>query len=151
VWVSPSHPDRSRLLSRQTGQARPPEPDGQVLATFPRRSREGPDAELRVILQEYQGHKFLGVSLWERGTGGFWPVKGKSVSIRRGEARQFAEAIVRGLDLMEGDDCPQPVRRDAGGRREPGQGRRASNAGQLAHAYGQGDAFDEFEAEGPPT
>jgi hypothetical protein len=153
VYVSDRHPQRDQLLARRTGGPRPPEPDGQVLATFPRRSREGPDAELRVILQEYQGHEFIGVSLWERGTGGFWPARGKTLSIRRGEARQFAEAVLAGLRLMEGpDDCPLPVRRDARGRREPGQTRRPTGTASVARAYGQGGEFDECgDAEGPPS
>jgi len=98
VWVSPSHPDRDRLLGLASAAA--PEPSGEVLATFPRKGPGGRDQELRVVLDEYQGHRYIAIRLWQRdGRGGWWPVKGKGVSIRLREAEGVAVALDRALAL----------------------------------------------------
>src|SRR5690348_455448 len=99
VWISPRHPDRERLLARPAGDGpSPPEPSGEILATLTRRSREGPDQELRVSLEEYNGHPFLRLQLWDRGRGGWWPLKGKAISVRMDEARAVAEVLLEGID-----------------------------------------------------
>ena len=90
VWVSPRHPDRERLMARQQGVAdqAPPEPSGETLAAFPRRGRFGEDQELRVVLDQYEGHRYLAIRLWQRDgrSGAWWPLRGKesaSASPRR--------------------------------------------------------------------
>jgi hypothetical protein len=113
VWVSPKHPDRERLLGRQQAQA--PEPSGQVLASFPRRGQHGEEQALRVCLDEYRGHPFVQVRLWQRDgrSGDWWPVKGKGISIRIAEAEGVIEALGRALDLAAET---RPLERRGAGR-----------------------------------
>ena len=80
-----------------------PEPSGELVAAFARPGfRGGPDGELRVSVDEYQGHSFISLRLWERGTDGeWWPTK-KGISVRLGEAEGVADALMRGLELAGG-------------------------------------------------
>ena len=62
--------------------------------------------ELRVVLDEYQGHPYVSVRLWQAGQdGAFWPLKGKGVSIRLSECEGVAAALQEALDRAE-----QPTR-----------------------------------------
>lgn len=150
MWRNPKFHPGDTATAERSG---PPQPDGTVLAEFPRRPREGPDQLMRVVLQEYQGHPYIAVSLWERGRGGFWPVKGKAMSIRRAEAADFANAIFEALERMEDAEnraeaeaartaTPAP----AGASRGKGNGRRYDPASvQGASRVRPGGDFDEFE------
>lgn len=70
-------------------------PTGRLLACFPRRGSEGAEQEVRVVLDEYQGHAYLAIRLWQRDgrTGAWWPLKGKGVSVRMSEAQGVAEVL----------------------------------------------------------
>src|SRR4051812_25241816 len=96
MWVSPSHPDRDRLLGRATMAA--PEPSGELLASFPRRGRDGLEQELRVVLDEYHGHRYIAVRVWQRDRrGAWWPCRGRGVSVRLSEAEGVATALERAV------------------------------------------------------
>lgn len=68
--------------------------EGEVLY----RARRGDGTELRVSLHSYNGHEFARVGLWQPprdGEGPWWPVKGRSVTVRRREALGVAGALSR--------------------------------------------------------
>jgi hypothetical protein len=86
-----------------------PRETGKRLATFPRLGRFGkPDVEVRVTADIFEGHPFVGVRIWTKGTdGNFYPSQ-KSVTVRKGEIADFLEAIRKaarelGVDLDGGD------------------------------------------------
>jgi hypothetical protein len=68
----------------------PPEDDGERIATYPR----GADAELRMVVAEYNGRPYLGLRIWERDGDGaaWWPTK-KGVTVRTHELEDFARAV----------------------------------------------------------
>lgn len=114
MYISPNHPDFERLRDRATAPAPtgPPAPTGELLATFPRPSREGQDCELRLVLDSFEGHPYLSLRVWQRGgDGAFWPTR-KGVSVRMGEARGVAEALVRAIDQAD-QATPEPPTREA--------------------------------------
>jgi hypothetical protein len=141
VYVSVRHPDRERLLARQhqSAQATAPEPTGEVLARFPRRGPDGVEQELRVVRDEYQGHRYLAVRLWQRDgrTGQWWPLKGKGISVRLSEAQGVAEALVEGLELAGRDEQQSPT-----------PGRPAPRRGADEAAGRQGYSANEYPSEG---
>ncbi len=75
--------------------SQPPQEQGKRLATIPR----GEGEELRVTWGEYQGHYFLSIRLWskDRSGGGWWPVKGKGISIKPRELAAFAQGVLSAL------------------------------------------------------
>src|SRR5689334_143522 len=98
MWVSPNHPERERLLFRQS--AAPPDPTGRPLATLQR----GRGEELRVSLDEFEGHPFVSLRVWAPGpTGELWPVRGKGVSVRVRELLDVADALREAADLAGGE------------------------------------------------
>jgi hypothetical protein len=96
------------------GDRQPPEEWGERLAAFPRRGgRDRPDAELRVTLNEYNGHKFLSLRIWEQNQAGvFWPARGKGLSIRLGEAAELANVLRRVAALADDQGDQRPARAD---------------------------------------
>jgi hypothetical protein len=121
MYVSKNHPDYERLTAPRTPAAAP-EPDGEILARFPRKNIGGPAQELRVVLDHYEGHAYLAVRVWQEGDGGvWWPVKGKGVSIRLSECEGMAEALLRARAATQDDarrpagpmDPPRPPKRPA--------------------------------------
>jgi hypothetical protein len=124
MYVSKNHPDYERLTAPRTPAAAP-EPSGEVLATFPRKAHDGPECELRVSLEEYQGNPFVSVRVWERDQAGqWWPTK-KGVSVRMGEADGVAEALLRARAATQDDarrqagptDPPRPPKPQRGRQR----------------------------------
>lgn len=111
MWVSDRHPDRDRLLSRP----RPPEPKGTLLASIPRRSG-AVEQELRIALDEYEGHPYVAIRLWERNPeGDLWPVKGKGISVRIGELDEVLDAIQAAIGAAgELDRQREPIRQGRG-------------------------------------
>jgi hypothetical protein len=83
--VSRFQSDRPTTLPRPHA-ANPPEDHGERLATFPR----GPGQEVRVTLDDYEGHAYVGVRLWQNG----WPTQ-KGLSIRIHELDELAEVLAR--------------------------------------------------------
>ncbi len=72
------------------------------------RARRGDGTELRVSLHSYNGHPFLRVGLWQpprAGEGPWWPVKGRSVTVRMREALGVAGALARSVAAAEGSDA----------------------------------------------
>src|SRR3982750_2266133 len=111
MWISPRHPARAPPRPRRRPGAEPlapPEPTGRLLAAFPRRGEAGVEQELRVVLDEYQGHRYLAIRLWQKDvrTGGWWPLRGKGVSIRLSEAQGVAEAMLEALEIA-GEEMPR--------------------------------------------
>ena len=125
MYLSPNHPDYERLKDRATIAAPtgPPAPTGTLLATFPRPSREGQDCELRLVLDEYQGHPYLSLRVWQKDqAGAFWPTR-RGVSVRMGEAEGVAEALVQALGRVEPAPLPGPTREAPPRRRQRPEGR----------------------------
>jgi hypothetical protein len=126
MWRHPDHPAPP-----------PPAQRGEVLAVL----RRGHGEELRVVLDEYEGHAYLALRVWAPGPDGrLLPVRGKGCSVRLREATEVADALLRGLDLAEGDEGPP--------RRPPAaRGRQAARRPSAAPARSSGSAeapFDEF-------
>ena len=93
MWVSDRHPDRARLLAHASGVEAPPEPAGETLFTSER--NQGAE-QLRVSLEEYQGHDFVRAQVWTRNAAGdFWPAKGRCVTFKLRELPALAEALSR--------------------------------------------------------
>lgn len=100
MWTNPRYRELTGREPPGRGQAtaEPPRPSGTLLASFPRKSREGPEAELRVVLDEFQGSPYLALRVWQKDqAGNWWPVKGKGVSIRLSEAGGVADALREAL------------------------------------------------------
>lgn len=125
MYLSPNHPDYERLKDRATAVAPtgPPPPTGTLIASFPRPSREGQDCELRLVLDEYQGHPYLSLRVWQRDhAGAFWPTR-KGVSVRLSEAEGVAAALVQALGRVERRGTPEPTREAPPRRRQRPEGR----------------------------
>jgi hypothetical protein len=98
------------------------EEKGERVATFPRKGWKGsPDTELRVSLDEHEGHPFISIRVWEQGRDRrWWPVKGKGCSVRVAEARGVAEALLEALAKLDVEPSrewtppPRPAREPSG-------------------------------------
>ncbi len=122
------HPRYAELTGHSPpGFTSPPEPPGTTLATFER--NQGAE-RLRVSSEEYQGHPFVRLAVWSRNpdTGHWWPMKGKSVSIRMRELPELVDALaglVGGQDVGEDpsahDRASVPAATSSKPRREPGR------------------------------
>lgn len=102
MYVSPNHPDYERLKGHGHGRSasEAPAPSGHMIASFGRKGPNGVRQELRLFLDEYEGHAFLSLRLWQADqVGGWWPLKGKGISIRLSEAQGLAHAIEDALEL----------------------------------------------------
>lgn len=75
-----------------TTSARPSAPvdDYEILVTF---SRSNGDAELRVSIGQYEGHRFLSMREWTRGSDGSWWPSKKGATIRVAEIADFKHAV----------------------------------------------------------
>lgn len=105
MWGNPkAYPNRA------PGNSVPPEPRGELLARFPRLGPDRVPQELRVVLDEFEGHPFIGLRIWQSNVKVDWyPVRGKGLSIRMGEAWGVAEALLAVLDAASRPDrepCP---------------------------------------------
>jgi hypothetical protein len=76
----------------------PPDP-GELLAEVDR-----PDGtRLRVAWRTLEGRPFVTVAVWEPGAhGGWWPVKGKQVSVRRAELGAVLEGLILAAEKASG-------------------------------------------------
>ena len=83
---------------RQRGA--PPEENGVRLATI----RRSEDEELRLAWAEYNGAHFLNIRLWKRFELGWWPEKGKGLTVRRRELAGFAEGVAKAVDMAAGEE-----------------------------------------------
>lgn len=82
MWRNPNHP--------APDPPKPPDEQGERLATLPR----GNGVELRLARASYNGSPYLSLRVWERDQAGeWWPCKGKSVSIRMGEAGELSRVL----------------------------------------------------------
>ncbi len=92
MYVSKNHPDRERLLAKPE----PVAPRGTKLVAIPRGTHE----ELRVSLDEYEGHPFVSLRVWARATDGPWlPVAGKGCSVRLRELAEVADALREAINV----------------------------------------------------
>jgi hypothetical protein len=137
MYVSPKHPNPPRMSS-------PPEPSGVELARFAR----GPDAELRVSLDEYQGARFLNLRIWTRGSlDSWWPSK-KGVSIRLREAGPLSAILGKVAAAVGSGDLAALASRPTPRALQTPKPRAlpAPSSPSSAHAPTSADAsFDEFD------
>jgi hypothetical protein len=91
---------RSIVAARSDAPSERPAPDpGVLLAEVPRAD----GTRLRVAWRSVEGHPFVTVAVWERGRGdAWWPVKGKQVSVRRGELGAVLEAFILACEKASG-------------------------------------------------
>lgn len=92
------------------GAREAPRETGERLCTVARPGRGGkPDEELRVSLDEYEGHRYLSLRVWTRGQDGdggepvWFPTK-RGVTVRARELLEVARAVVgaaRRLGVLE--------------------------------------------------
>ncbi len=104
-------------------QREAPRESGKRLATFPRRGGPTrPPEELRITLDTFEGHAFVGLRLWAQGSdGNFYPSR-KGVSVRVGELVGVIKALCAGARELGLELRPQrPAEKSAaptdGGRR----------------------------------
>ncbi len=131
MYVSPNHPCPPR-------QPTPPEQRGLVLARISRSD----DEELRIALDEYRGHRYLALRVWERGRDGqWWPVKAKGLSIRLREVADVAKAFAQAAGMMQASPSGNRQSAAVQGRlnRDPG----SPDARDTSAPAGQ-EPFDEF-------
>ncbi len=141
-------PNAGRDDDRPT--ATPPAEQGRRLATFDRKGLGDERAELRVSIDEYQGHPYISVRVWtyDARVDGWWPSR-KGVSVRLSEAEGVAAALTEAIErvgdqpdrsrskpLDRGEQGGPPARRDE--QRQPSQTQ------SRPAAPARGPAFDEF-------
>jgi hypothetical protein len=91
VYVKPGH-------APQNPARTPPEERGKRLATLPRGRG---DEELRVNLDEYNGHPYIALRVWKQnGAGDWWPIAGKGLSIKTKELLDVAEALQQAAEMV---------------------------------------------------
>jgi hypothetical protein len=123
-----------------------PTPSGELVASFARPGYGGkPAGEVRVTLDEYQGHRYLGLRLWEAGQGGAWFPTRKGLSVRLSEAEDMAGALLRGLEMAGGPGSPRggrQLREERFSLRAPAGPRRSVTPAMAAPP--PSPDFDEF-------
>ena len=140
MYVSPNHPSPPKPYA-------PPEDRGQRLATLRRMHGE----ELRVSIDEYEGHKYVSLRVWAPVMGGpMGPVKNKGLSVRVRELADVADALRQAADILDGvQPGSPPVSGSSPGRPEqPDPGRRPglSGGGDYGRRVGT-----ETRADGPDS
>ena len=141
MWRNPNHP--------QPESPAPPGPSGRLLANFERPGRgRGPETELRVDLDEYEGHAYVSLRVWTRGPDDGWYPTRKGCSVRLSEADEVAAALVEGARLASLPPARLPGKAPAGAtpRGRPGRGGRPASAGAPAASSPHDPDFDEFGA-----
>jgi hypothetical protein len=92
MWRNPKY------QTAEPPAATPPAERGRRLAAIPR----GRDEQLRISLDEFNGHPYVAVRVFARGQdGSWWPVRGKGLGIRLRELAEVAEALKRAEDLAD--------------------------------------------------
>ena len=79
---------------RSASPPREPHDPGELLADIPRSD----GTRLRVAWCEVDGHPFVRIAVWD----GAWAVKGKQVSVRRGELGAVLEALILACEKASG-------------------------------------------------
>lgn len=126
MWVNPKYAPPSPAAARE------PRSEGRRLATLPRPGHGRKDEEeLRVSLDEYQGHEYVSIRLWFRSPrdGAWYPTK-KGTSIRLRELEPVIDALTEANHATTAER-PEPPR----SRRE---------APNLPGIPAGGAGFDEF-------
>lgn len=138
MWRNPNYPSPAPIA--------PAEDKGRRLATIPRRGRDEALEELRISLEEYQGHPYLSVRLWTKGggSGEFFPTR-KGCSIRISEAEQVSAALLEGHALAVAGSVPTSTPCPAEDRRMQAAGRRSRGVpDQLPDPRSGVEGFSEF-------
>jgi hypothetical protein len=143
----------------------PPLERGRRLAAF-RRGRHG-EEELRVTLDEYEGHPYVAIRLWVEGEDGTWYPTKKGTSVRMAECGELAEVLGAVARQHEASRLPGPDRGRGtdrgpvgegnylGRRRDAPQSRGSSQWGgrqpqrSLPAPQGRASADPPFDATGP--
>jgi hypothetical protein len=90
----------------------PPAPTGTLLAAFPRKGPDGVEQELRIVLDAYEGRDYIAVRVWQRdASGAWWPLRGKGLSVRLGEAQGVISALQQAIHLVGKQAEPTPRER----------------------------------------
>ena len=127
----------------------PPAETGHRITTL----RRGPDEELRISWDEYEGNPYLNLRVWTRNRQGQWWPDRRGCSIRIRELGQVAEAIGVAIDHAEEIraawsplPAEHPARQRARRHRKTVPDRRpvASSARPVEIDQGGREPFDEF-------
>ena len=96
MWINPKYRD---TYEAKADDCTVPQDNGQRLATIPRTSR-GVEEELRVSLDEYQGHKFLSLRIWSAdASGDLLHRRGYRLAVGRAPLREtLAAAMLIGAE-----------------------------------------------------
>jgi len=99
-------PGPMRAVDAAPAGGEPPD-EGAVLVALPR----GDGTELRVALRTFNGHPFVTVGPWAPGRDGrsWWPVKGKTTTVKVAELRAVAVGLMRAAnDVLGAAPSPRP-------------------------------------------
>lgn len=93
-----NRPGPVRVLAAPGGGGPPDE--GDVLCAIARND----GTEFRVTVRSYNGHQFATVGPWSPGNDGqsWWPVRGKTATVRVAELRAAAVALARAANAILG-------------------------------------------------
>lgn len=101
-------------MSEQDDQRQGPRETGTRLLTIPRQGGRGkPATELRIVLDDYEGHKFLSLRVWEQGADrNFYPTP-KGVTVRSRELYEVIRALCGAARTLGIDLHPKGAPSDA--------------------------------------
>lgn len=117
---------------------------GRRLASIPRVKRNAPDEELRISLDEYEGHPYVSVRLFARDTrSGEWFPTRKGCSVRIAECEAVASALRKAVGIVESERPARPAPRPPGGPLPPDRSQ-WGNLSSGPSGNGSGADFDEF-------
>lgn len=94
---------RAALPAPSPAGGEPPDP-GEVLAELPRED----GTVFRVSVHRYEGRPYVRLGLWRRGFDGasWWPLKGRSASVRVREVGAVCEALADAAELVAKERAP---------------------------------------------
>lgn len=101
--------NRARRQAAETGTLGGTVENGTLITALDRTFREDV-AELRIYLQEYEGHPVVQIGPWKRdGVGRWFITPDRQARVRRSELVHVIEALLRIVRILNGDE-PWEVR-----------------------------------------
>jgi hypothetical protein len=96
MWRNPAYYPQADQAAQQT----PPVDNGQRLATFERRGKDGPE-EIRVGLHEWQGHTTLRCHKWMQTQAGDWIPTKACISFRPAELGELLASVRSAMETLD--------------------------------------------------